>query len=135
VTNTVPNGVTTLAGAVAALALERPDATVFTTAEEHLTWSEYHQRSNAIAAGLVAAGHAPGERVAVMLPDGGTVHTAYLGIEKAGCVIVGIGPRAGAREVEHLLTKTGATAFFTNETGLPAGIGGLDGRARGPDEL
>ena len=52
--------------------------------------------------------YAPGDRVALQLPDGPGVHTAMLACEKAGIVAVGIGARAGAREVAHLVERTGA---------------------------
>jgi acyl-CoA synthetase len=38
-----------------------------------------------------------------------------LACEKAGIVAVGIGSRAGAREVEHLVARTGARTLFTVE--------------------
>ena len=68
----------------------------------------------------------PGERVAVLLPDGPTRCTWRSSrIEKAGCVIVGIGPRAGEREVEHLLDQDGARVAVldtrrTSALGMPS---------------
>jgi acyl-CoA synthetase len=109
----------TLAAVVAAHASSRPDAAAFVGGGHRMTWADYDARSDAIAAGLVAAGYAPGDRIAVMLPDGPAVHAAFLGIEKAGCVIVGIGPRAGEREVEHLLGKTRAVAFLSTPDTAP----------------
>jgi acyl-CoA synthetase len=49
----------------------------------------------------------------VLLPDGPGVHVAYVGCERAGAIVCGIGPRAGEREIEHLLGKTGATVLVT----------------------
>src|SRR5690242_12469575 len=109
----------TLAAVVAAHASSRPDATAFVGGDHRMTWAEYDARSDRIAASLAAAGHAPGDRIAVMLPDGPAVHAAFVGIEKAGGVIVGIGPRAGEREVEHLLRKTGAAAFLSTPDTAP----------------
>jgi acyl-CoA synthetase len=106
---------TTLAQTVAAHAAEQPDAAAFITPSGRMTWREYHERSDALAAALVADGLVPGERVAVMLPDGDAVHVAFLAIEKAGGVIVGIGARAGDREREHLLAKTGARRVLDTE--------------------
>lgn len=59
------------------------------------------------------AGLAPGDRIGVLLPDGPGVHAAYVGAEKAGLVVVGIGPRAGAAEIRHLLTQTEARALLS----------------------
>ncbi len=49
----------------------------------------------------------------MLLPDGAGVHVALLACERAGVVAVGIGPRAGLREVEHLLRVSGATALVS----------------------
>jgi acyl-CoA synthetase len=143
----------TLAAVVADHARLRPDGTAFVGGEHRLTWSEYDARSNRLAATLAAAGYAPGERIAVMLPDGPAVHVAFLAIEKAGGVIVGIGPRAGEREVEHLLGKTGAVAMLStpetapvaarlgithhviDEGELPGDDGATANRSVGPDDL
>jgi acyl-CoA synthetase len=126
----------TLAAVVAGHARARPDATAFVGGEHRLTWAEYDARSDRLAAALVAAGYGPGDRVAVMLPDGPAVHTAFLAIEKAGCVIVGIGPRAGEREVEHLLHKTGAVGFLsTGDTAPLAARLGIAHQVVGEGEL
>jgi acyl-CoA synthetase len=41
------------------------------------------------------------------------VHAVYLGCEKAGFVVVGIGPRAGLRELRHLLDVSGARVLVS----------------------
>ncbi len=122
--------VVTLAATVAAHARRTPDAPAFVTADASTSWREYHEWSDTIASALVDAGHVPGERIAVRLPDTAGVHAAFLGVEKAGCVIVGIGARAGQREVDHLLGKTGAAAVYEDESQLPrAGAAPDPGRA------
>src|SRR5699024_2626927 len=50
---------------------------------------------------------------AVVYPDGAVVHALYLATERAGVISVGIGPRAGFQEVEHLLGLTGASVLVT----------------------
>lgn len=103
---------TTLAETVAALATQRPDAIAFHGDEESLDWAGYHARSSALAAGLRAAGLTRGDRVAILLPDSPGVHTAYLACEKAGLIVMGIGYRAGADEVRHLIRRSGARALL-----------------------
>jgi acyl-CoA synthetase len=78
-----------------------------------LTWAEYAQRSDRLASALAALDLAPGDRVGVLLPDGPGVHVAFVALEKAGLVAVGIGPRAGATEIRHLLSRTRASAFLS----------------------
>ena len=102
-----------LAVRVARLASERPDGEAYITAEERVTWARYDEVSSAWA-GVLAGLAAPGDRVAVKLPDGAAVHAALLAVQKAGLVAVGIGHRAGEREMRHLLDLTGARVIVTD---------------------
>lgn len=104
----------------------------------------------------MATGVEPGARVAVVMPDGPGVHTAFVACERIGAVVVGIGFRAGSREVHHLVTKTGASVLVTEsgrrpdltatvpgvrEVALPLDLGAWGpspvpaGRALGDDDL
>jgi acyl-CoA synthetase len=102
-----------LATRVTDLARRSPDEIAYVTARESMTWAEYDARSTALAGQLVTLGLEPGDRVAVLLPDGPGVHAALVGCEKAGVVAVGIGPRAGYKEIEHLLRKTDAVGLVS----------------------
>ena len=106
----------TLAALVARNAREHPDELAFTEAASgsSITWREYDNRSSQMAATLSAV-YAPGDRLALQLPDGPAVHAVMLACEKAGIVAVGIGSRAGTREVAHLVERTGARALLTAE--------------------
>ena len=104
---------TTLAGRVAEHAANRPEAVAFVDADgERMCWSDYESRSAQVASVLtgLAALHDP---VAILLPDRPVVHTAYLAAERAGNVAVGIGPRAGLREIAHLIATTGADVLVS----------------------
>jgi acyl-CoA synthetase len=103
----------TLAARIDALARRQPDAPAFLGDAGALTWREYAERSDRFAAHLAALGLTPGERVAVMLPDGPGVHVAFVGCEKAGLIVMGIGPRAGREEIRHLVAKSGAAALVS----------------------
>jgi len=115
----------TLARVVAQNARERADGVAFAevTAGPQLTWREYDERSDRLASALRGFGWERGDRVAFQLPDGGDLHAVMLGIEKAGFVGVGIGARAGEREVEHLVSRTGARTVITDVAPLLAGDG------------
>ncbi len=102
-----------LADRIDALARTQPDAPAFLGDAGTLSWREYAERSDRFGAHLAALGLAPGERVAVMLPDGPGVHVAFVGCEKAGLVVMGIGPRAGREEIRHLVEKSGAAALVS----------------------
>src|SRR5258705_13964615 len=102
-----------LAETIDAHAARIPDALAFAAGDDALTWRGYAERSDALAAALVRAGLARGERVAVLLPDGPGVHVAFVATEKAGLVSVGIGPRAGEAEIRHLVARSGAVALVS----------------------
>jgi len=94
-------------------AARRPDGLAFACGRHRLTWSQYAEQSDALAALLLDLGLGAGERVAVLLPDGPAVHVAFVATEKAGLVAVGIGARAGRKEVEHLLRVSAAVALIS----------------------
>ena len=121
----VPVSEPTVGALVAQHARERPDAIAFVEAGsgDTTTWAQYDRRADHVARSLVATGYRPGDRYAVKLPDGADVHAAYVGCERAGVVCVGIGPRAGEREVAHLLERTGTSGYADGELAL--------GRVRG----
>ena len=112
-------GTRSLADVVAGHAASRPDQPAFIvtsqSGDRSLTWAQYDRRSSELAAVLARAGLDSGTKVGVILPDGATVHTAFLAAEKAGLVVVGVGSRAGLAEIRHLLGLTGAAALITHE--------------------
>ena len=109
----------TIASLVARNARERPDADAFieVASGAAITWRQYDERSSGMAA-TIAAAHAPADRLALQLPDGPGAHTTMLACEKAGVIAVGVGSRAGAREVEYLVRRTGARELLTAEPGI-----------------
>ena len=121
-------GTASLAQVVAGHAARRPAAPAYIVADAAapdrvLTWAQYDERSSVLAAILVQAGLEPGDRLAVILPDGATVHTAFLAAEKAGLVVVGVGARSGPAEIRHLLGRTAATALVTHGKEVAGGPG------------
>src|SRR5262245_6179293 len=102
-----------LAARIDALAETKAGGIAFFSDSEDLTWRDYARRSDRLAARLAALCLVPGERVAGLLPDGPGVHVAFVGCEKAGLVVMGIGPRAGAEEIRHLVRKSWAAALVT----------------------
>jgi acyl-CoA synthetase len=107
-------GQETVGDIVRRLARERPDATAFV--DEHgdrLSGRDYDLVADRIAAALLATDAEPGDRVAVIMPDGGLVHAAFVGAERAGLVVVGIGHRAGEAEIDHLVGTCDARIIIT----------------------
>ena len=54
----------------------------------------------------------------VFLPDTPLIHAAFVGTEKAGLVIMGLGHRAGEAEMVHLVRKSQARAIITHGCGV-----------------
>ncbi len=102
----------------------KPDGWAYIEPAGRLSWAAYDGYISLIAAALVDADIAPGEPVAIWLPDGVVIHTVLSAALRAGVVAVGIGARSGEREVRHLLTRTEATTLVT----VPM-VGGADTRA------
>lgn len=123
-------GDVTVADLVDRHASTRPGAPALVTLTDRLSWAGYRHSADRLASALVGAGIEPGERVAVLLPDGASVHVAFLANEKAGAVTVGIGARAGEQEVRHLLRRTGAVALISLDRHREIDTTGLVGQLR-----
>jgi acyl-CoA synthetase len=102
-----------LADVIGERAVEAPDRAAYLAGGARLSWAEYDALSQQLARLLLGLGLERGERLAVLLPDGPGVHVAYLAAEKAGLVVVGIGARAGFRELEHALRLTRASGLIS----------------------
>lgn len=92
----------------------RPMALAFDDGFLSLNWSELDELSDRYARLFLNLGLKRGERVGIRFPDGPVVHALYLATERAGLIAVGISARAGMKELEHLLTHTGASAFVSS---------------------
>ncbi|HEY2503051.1 MAG TPA: class I adenylate-forming enzyme family protein [Mycobacterium sp.] len=68
-----------------------------------LTWREFDAAATNLAKQLAGVGMARGDRVAVWHGDSAAIHVLFLAIERCGAVVVGIGARAGTREVAAIL--------------------------------
>ncbi|WP_236983731.1 MULTISPECIES: class I adenylate-forming enzyme family protein [Mycobacterium] len=101
----------TLSDAVRANAARSPDRVAYLNhPDDHpdctLTWHEFDSAASALARQLAGCEVAPHDRVAVWHGDSAAVHVLFVAIERCGAVAVGIGARAGAREVAQLLATT-----------------------------
>ncbi len=79
-----------------------------------LTWSEFDQAATNIAEQLAALGITPGDGVAVWHKDSSAIHFLLVAIERCGAVTVGIGARAGVREVTQIL-RTARPALLVSD--------------------
>lgn len=106
-------GTRTVSDLVRDHARAKPEAPAYIEPERTVTWRAYDEAADEVAGVLVGLGLAPGDRLAVLLPDSAHFHIALVGAERAGIVAVGIGARAGDSEIAHLVRRTGARALLT----------------------
>lgn len=102
-----------LAAQVRKLARERPRDAAFIVDERVLDWAGYDAAADRLARVMLALGLAPGERIAVWVPDGTPFHVAYQAAERCGLVCLGLAPRCGERELAHLLTLASARLLIS----------------------
>jgi long-chain acyl-CoA synthetase len=79
------------------------------------TFGQVDDLSRAFAAYLQSSGLAPGDRVAVMMPNVPQYPVAVAGILRAGMVVVNVNPLYTPRELEHQLKDSGAKAIVILE--------------------
>jgi acyl-CoA synthetase len=154
----------TLSDAVTHNAERHPDRCAYIDHPgRQLTWREFDRAASSLAEQLVGAGVTRGDRIAVWHGDSAAVHALFVAVERCGAVVVGIGARAGTREVAAILQtsqpkmlvsdhKRGDDATRAADSSLPVvrltqGSGGLrldletapgalpEGRLLGPDDV
>jgi len=77
------------------------------------TWRELGTKVDAFAAGLLAMGLRPGERVGIWSPNNAEWIVAQYATAKAGLILVNINPAYRLSEVEYALNKVGCRALIT----------------------
>ncbi|MDT5214526.1 MAG: acyl-CoA synthetase [Mycobacterium sp.] len=107
---------TTLSECVGRNAASAPDKTAFVDfpAGLRLTWREFDRAATKLARQLVDVGVAPGDGVAVWHQDNAAIHVLLVAIERCGAATVGLGARAGVREVAQLL-RTAQPALLVSD--------------------
>src|SRR5207253_373923 len=82
---------------------------------QKLRWSyrDLKQRVDAFAAGLLALGLRPGERIGIWSPNNAEWVVAQFATAKAGLILVNINPAYRLTEVEYALNKAGCVALIT----------------------
>ena len=77
------------------------------------TWSELADHVEAFAAGLVALGLQPGDRIGIWSPNNAEWIITQFATAKAGLILVNINPAYRLTEVEYALNKVGCKALIT----------------------
>ena len=99
---------TTLSDCVARNAASTPDKPANIDFSAHppdhlLTWAAFDHAATNLAHELSALGLAAGDGVAVWHKDTSAIHVLLVAIERCGAVAIGLGSRAGVREVTAIL--------------------------------
>jgi long-chain acyl-CoA synthetase len=79
-----------------------------------VTYAELDERADRVAAGLVAAGCAPGDRLLALLPSGVETYELLLGCVRAGLVLVPLNWRLTADELSAIARDANAAALVTD---------------------
>ena len=80
-----------------------------------LTWREFDDSADALAEQLAGVGVEREDRVAVWHGDSAGIHVLFVAIERCGAVVVGIGARAGTREVAAILRSSRPKLLICDE--------------------
>jgi acyl-CoA synthetase (AMP-forming)/AMP-acid ligase II len=85
-----------------------------------MTYVEWDGRSDAVARGLHEAGVERGDRVGLFVGNDSAAlyQVAYFAVLKAGAVAVPINPRVARRELEHMISDSGASAVVAGPAEL-----------------
>lgn len=107
---------TTLSARVAQNAASTPDKPAYIDfAPDHtLTWAEFDHAATNLAHRLIALGVTPGDGVAFWRKDSAAIHVLLIAIERCGAVAVGLGARAGVREVTAILRTARPTLVVSD---------------------
>lgn len=111
-------------------AAERPDAIAIVDGERRWSYAELRRRADAHAAGFLALGLQPGDRVLVQLGNIAEFFSVVFGLFRAGLVPVYSLPAHRQTEIVHLATRSEAAAYIA-----AADYDGFDYRALARDVL
>src|SRR3984885_11594249 len=79
-----------------------------------LTWREFDDSTDTLAEQLAGVGVERGDRVAVWHGDSTAIHVLFVAIERCGAVVIGLGARAGIREIAALLRSSAPKILITD---------------------
>ncbi|SDP78797.1 AMP-binding protein [Phyllobacterium sp. OV277] len=77
-----------------------------------LTYSELRQRVDALAAGFIALGLKPGERIGIWSPNNMEWVLTQFATAKAGLILVNINPAYRSHELEYAVNNVGCSALI-----------------------
>jgi long-chain acyl-CoA synthetase len=112
----------TIDGILKASCLRNPAATAFRHKQDgrwsDTTYGTLWSESDRVAAGLVRSGFRTGEHAAILAPSSPRWVVAYLGILKAGGVVVPVDKELKGAEIRHVLGDSAARVLFLDRRHL-----------------
>ncbi len=107
-----PDRASSLAEQIAKVVAERPNSIAVVEGDADLSYSELYAQAGSIAAMLAAGGVGTGNRVAVMLANGFDAVRAIVAILRLGAVLVAVGTRSRAAELDYVCSDCAPTALI-----------------------
>lgn len=89
-----------------------PQRTALVTQDGDWSWQALDEMSSAYAAGLLAMGFSPGDRIASLLPNCGKLFVHFLAVLKAGLVAVPLNYRYTPYEIDHAIEVSGSRGII-----------------------
>ena len=109
-------GITTLIEMLEARATETADRVAFTFDQQACTYRQMWAGVNGFAAALLALGIERGDRVVVVLPNGGEFFSAFYGVQRAGATAVPFFPALGPAHILSMAHLCQARAIVVPST-------------------
>ena len=105
----------TIGAAFDAPAAQHPQQMALISRHQKIRWTyaEMKRRVEALAAGLLALGLEPGDRIGVWAPNCAEWALTQFATAKAGLILVNINPAYRLTEAEYALNKVGCKALVT----------------------
>ncbi len=92
-----------------------PEKIAIVHRERRFTYSEFGERVNRLASGLLSAGLQKHERVAFLSPNTPALLEAHYAVPAAGGILVAINTRLSSREIEYILKHSQARFLFVDD--------------------
>ncbi len=107
-----PERAANLAEQLAKVAADRPEAIAVVEGDGRLSYAELYAQAGSLAALLAAGGVGGGDRVAVMLANGVDAVRAVVAILRLGAVLVAVGTRSRATELDYVCADCAPKAII-----------------------
>src|SRR5262252_10828852 len=97
------------------IAARFPECDALIVRQQNVRWTyrQFKDQVDTVAAGLVALGLEPGDRIGIWSPNNAEWAVTQFATAKAGLILVNINPAYRVSELDYALTKAGCAALIT----------------------